>query len=312
METSDQKQSLEDLYQSILAQISDGLNLDEANKPVEAIKCYYETLTSISDIVKNIGPSEGDSRKYLDIFDDLRKQVLMRIADIESGQEAERQPIVEETDSNQIFSVVFAQQDVEIFRISTENIVGRDEEKYDLQILCSEVEPKSSYIKVADWTYPLIPGVCSIWCNQNGSYIFPAVYNSVSEGYVGISFPDETMESRLAFESLVKDLTKEEVYVEPVTTSQSIASALEQGGQTLGTAAVRGAEFAGEWIVRGGSWIRSMIPRTEEPTSINRHLSTGMGIAVGASNVVFKVSGYVGMEVKLLRWLAIHLSPFSI
>jgi len=62
----------------------------------------------------------------------------MRIADIESGQEAERQPIVEETDSNQIFSVVFAQQDVEIFRISTENIVGRDEEKYDLQILMSE------------------------------------------------------------------------------------------------------------------------------------------------------------------------------
>jgi len=168
----------------------------------------------------------------------------------------------------------------------------------------------TTFIQVAGWTHPLIPGKSPVLEAGNGAFMFPDVYEDNNQegepSAVGIIIADDTPfniegEAQTALEKILGELTEGSLKKEePLSKDQrlgTVARTLVKGAELMSYGMEKGAEKATTLIEYAGEKQRAKTEPTAEDTKMGpAYKATAKG-AMYATLATVKVSGFVAKRV---------------
>jgi len=168
----------------------------------------------------------------------------------------------------------------------------------------------TTFIQVAGWTHPLIPGKSPVLEAGNGAFMFPDVYEDNNQegepSAVGIIIADDTPfniegEAQTALEKILGELTEGSLKKEePLSKDQrlgTVARTLVKGAELMSYGMEKGAEKATTLIEYAGEKQRAKTDPTAEDKKISpAYKATAKG-AMYATLATVKVSGFVAKRV---------------
>jgi len=168
----------------------------------------------------------------------------------------------------------------------------------------------TTFIQVAGWTHPLIPGKSPVLEAGNGAFMFPDVYEDNNQegepSAVGIIIADDTPfniegEAQTALEKILGELTEGSLKKEePLSKDQrlgTVARTLVKGAELMSYGMEKGAEKATTLIEYAGEKQRAKTEPTAEDTKMSpAYKATAKG-AMYATLATVKVSGFVAKRV---------------
>ncbi|GAB1608569.1 spartin-like [Argonauta hians] len=218
--------------------------------------------------------------------------------------------------------VFFIPEGVQLLYISPEGYVTTPSSSYSLNIyhmnedLSSNANTKSTppaFLQVAEWLYPLIPGVSPVLHSSYGAYIFPDLLAPREGSSVGLILPKSlSVEERQQFEELLSSLTQLErqpraerpqvLDLEDKVTVQEevdenkartlVARSIERAADIIAWSLGKGAEQGTALMKKGSSTIMSHITpaahKTVHPTAqkSTEYLRSATHTAVSVSDYV--------------------------
>lgn len=212
---------------------------------------------------------------------------------------------------------------VHIFFITGDGRVSTFSEPSTLRIFRfkeaqGDEQDRPTFIQVAGWTHPLVPGVSPVLEAGNGAFMFPDVYGVEAGSSVGIVIADDSpfnvddaAQIQLAqiLQQLTTGLLKREERLSNDQRLGKIGKTLVWSAEKLSAAIEKGAEKTTQLIEYAGEKQMAKVAPNDQEAKISPALKYTIKGAGYATNATVKVSGFVANRVgKLTKGLANHLA----
>jgi spartin len=205
---------------------------------------------------------------------------------------------------------------VQIFFISPEGYVSAPSYPSALGIYTLDEQQQGAsnsppaFLRVGDWTYPLVPGQSPVLRADWGAYIFPDVTADAAEGSsVGVIIPDKiTADQRQCLEDLLNNMTAfrtqepavpapevraAQPQVQERRTSETISKGIVTGAEWISWGLKKGAEKTSVLLKKGSGKLREHIQPDEEAKKVDPRYQKAAEYTRTAATGAVKVSSFV-------------------